>query len=116
MGALMQGELHLTNTARLRLKESDRLAAVTRVLGRMGADITEQADGLTIVGRDRLVVGTCVDSCNDHRIAMMAAIAATRCRRPITVLGAQCVAKSYPTFWEDYETLGGIISRQEEFA
>ena len=52
-----------------------------------------------------------MDSHNDHRIAMMAAIAATRCERPVTVTGAECVAKSYPNFWEDYERLGGRIER-----
>ena len=55
-----------------------------------------------------------VDSHNDHRIAMMAAIAATRCEQPVTVAGAECVAKSYPNFWEDYEKLGGRIVRQED--
>jgi 3-phosphoshikimate 1-carboxyvinyltransferase len=49
-----------------------------------------------------------LDVWNDHRIAMMAAIAATRCKDPVTVLGAECVQKSYPTFWEDYRALGGI--------
>ena len=50
-----------------------------------------------------------VDSHNDHRIAMMAAIAATRCEKPVTIRGAECVNKSYPNFWEDYRKLGGII-------
>ncbi|MDE7260614.1 MAG: 3-phosphoshikimate 1-carboxyvinyltransferase, partial [Oscillospiraceae bacterium] len=47
--------------------------------------------------------------CNDHRIAMMAAIAATRCREPVTLLGAECVAKSYPGFWDHYRMLGGVF-------
>ena len=50
-----------------------------------------------------------MDSANDHRIAMMAAIAATRCEAPVTVMGAGCVAKSYPGFWDDYRALGGEI-------
>ena len=50
-----------------------------------------------------------VDCCNDHRIAMMAAVAACACRRPITLLGAECVNKSYPGFWEDYRQLGGDL-------
>jgi 3-phosphoshikimate 1-carboxyvinyltransferase len=44
---------------------------------------------------------------NDHRIAMAAAIASTVCQKPVTVLGAQCVQKSYPAFWEEYQRLGG---------
>jgi len=111
MAAVRQGTTYIVNAARLRIKESDRLAAVTQVLDQMGADVTEQAEGLTIVGRDSLAGGVSVDSHNDHRIAMMAAVAATRCERSVTVLDAQCVAKSYPNFWEDYEALGGRIVR-----
>ena len=109
MGAFMNGELRLKNAGRLRLKESDRLAAVTAALGALGAGITEEADRLVIQGRESLPGGVRIDCCNDHRIAMMAAVAATRCREPVTLIGAQCVAKSYPNFWEDYRMLGGII-------
>jgi len=111
MAAVRQGKTYITNAARLRIKESDRLAAVTGVLGKMGADITEQPEGLTILGRNGLAGGVSVDSCNDHRIAMMAAVAATRCQKPVTVVDAHCVAKSYPDFWADYEKLGGRINR-----
>ena len=45
---------------------------------------------------------------------LMAAIAATNCDAPITITGAECVRKSYPSFWADYEALGGIITRTEE--
>ena len=101
----------LTNAARLRIKESDRLASVTAVLGALGADITEGPDFLEIRGKETLSGGAAVDSFNDHRIAMMAAIAATLCETPITITGAQCVAKSYPDFWEEYERLGGKLER-----
>lgn len=111
MAAVRQGTTRIVNAARLRIKESDRLAAVTQVLNAMGGDVAEQPDGLTIVGKERLVGGVEIDSQNDHRIAMMAAIAATRCQLPVTVVDAHCVAKSYPTFWEDYEALGGKIDR-----
>lgn len=111
MAAVRKGRTYITNAARLRTKESDRLAAVTEVLCKMGADVTEQPEGLCIVGKASLAGGVSVDSCNDHRIAMMAAVAATRCECPVTVMGAQCVDKSYPDFWEDYEKLGGRIVR-----
>ena len=112
MAALRTGQTtRLTNAARLRIKESDRLAAVTRVLGALGADITEEPDRLSIRGRDSLTGGVKVDSFNDHRIAMMAAVAATRCVKPVTITGAECVAKSYPHFWEDFEALGGKIQK-----
>lgn len=103
--------IRLTNAARLRMKESDRLTSVSQVLGALGADVTEGPDFLEIRGNERLAGGVTVDSFNDHRIAMMAAIAATRCVKSVTITGAQCVAKSYPNFWEDYEALGGKIIR-----
>ena len=111
MAALRPGVTRLTNAARLRIKESDRLAAVTRVLNAMGAQVTEHWTSLTVRGKDRLAGGVKVDSFNDHRIAMMAAVAATRCIKPIAITGAECVAKSYPTFWDDYEMLGGKIQK-----
>ena len=106
--AVRQGTTRLVNAGRLRIKESDRLAAITAALNALGARVTEHSDSLTIYGQDGLTGGT-VDCCNDHRIAMMAAIAATRCREPVTLLGAECVAKSYPDFWEHYRMLGGVF-------
>ena len=114
MAALCPGcTTRLTNAARLRMKESDRLTAVNQVLSALGADVEEGPDFLKIRGRERLAGGVKVDSFNDHRIAMMAAIAATCCVKPVTITGAQCVAKSYPNFWEEYERLGGKIQKSE---
>jgi 3-phosphoshikimate 1-carboxyvinyltransferase len=104
---------HLVGAARLRIKESDRLATVTQVLNALGGKVEEYPDSLTITGADTLPGGVTVDSFNDHRIAMMAAVAATGCQQPVTITGAQCVAKSYPNFWEDYEALGGRVIRSE---
>ena len=112
MGALMNGRLSIENAARLRVKESDRLAAVTAVLSALGADVEEGPDFLKIRGKERLAGGVKVDSFNDHRVSMMAAIAAAQCAKPVTITGAQCVAKSYPDFWVEYERLGGSIRRE----
>ncbi len=98
----------LVNAARLRLKESDRLTTVTTVLNTLGARVEEHPDALTIIATESLHGGT-VETYLDHRIAMMAAIAATRSTAPVVVLGAECVSKSYPNFWEDYRSLGGKI-------
>ena len=106
------GVTHLTHAARLRDKESDRLSAVAEVLTALGAEVLEGPDSLTLTGRDSLPGGAVVDSRNDHRIAMMAAVAALACEAPVTITGAECVAKSYPSFWEDYEKLGGDIRRE----
>ena len=102
---------YITNAARLRIKESDRLTAVTTVLNALGASVQELPDGLVIHGVDALAGGVTVDSFNDHRIAMMTAMAATRCTAPVKLTDAGCVKKSYPNFWEDYEKLGGRVQR-----
>ena len=114
--AALRGEGNITrivNAARLRIKESDRLTAVTTVLNALGAHIEELDDGLVIYGKDELEGGITVDPFNDHRIAMMTAVAATRCREAVMVVNAECVRKSYPNFWEDYEKLGGKLRREE---
>ena len=107
-GALLNGTLYLRDAGRLRIKESDRLATITAALRALGADVIEEPDRLIITGKPSLPGGT-VDCANDHRIAMMAAIAATGCTGPVTLLGADCVKKSYPDFWEVYQALGGEI-------
>ena len=113
MAALRAGRTtRIVNAARLRIKESDRLAAVTQVLNALGADVEEHEDHLIIRGKDELAGGVTVSGHNDHRIAMMAAIAAIRCERAVTITGAECVRKSYPDFWEAYEALGGHIERE----
>ena len=106
MAAVRRGTTHLTNAARLRMKESDRLASVTAMLRSLGGSAEEGPDFLTIRGVPRLTGGT-VDGANDHRIVMAAAIAATAREGPVTILGAEAVNKSYPDFWEVYRTLGG---------
>ena len=108
MAALRNGyTTYIGNAARLRIKESDRLATVTQALNALGAQVEEGPDFLKITGKDGLTGGVTVDCCNDHRIAMMAAVAATRCAEPVTLLGAECVSNSYPNFWEEYKRLGG---------
>lgn len=103
----------IANAARLRIKESDRLATVTEVLTALGAEVEEHADHLVITGKDSLPGGVIVSGHNDHRIAMMAAIAATNCAAPVTITGAECVRKSYPSFWDEYARLGGKIALSE---
>ena len=106
--AAAPGTTRIYNAGRLRLKESDRIETVWRLLTKLGADAEQMEDGLRIHGGKPLPGGA-VDSCNDHRIAMAAAVASTLCTGPVTVLGAEAVGKSYPKFWEDFETLGGEI-------
>ncbi len=109
MAAVRAGTTRLTNAARLRAKESDRLASVTRALRAMGGQVEEYADSLTIHGVKRLPGGGVVDCANDHRIAMMAAVCAASAEAPVKLLGAECVRKSYPEFWTHFQSLGGEL-------
>lgn len=106
LAALSKGTSKITNCARLRIKECDRLAAITEELNKLGAKVTELPDSLVINGVSEFHGGIC-DSHNDHRIPMSLAIAATRGSLPVTINGAECVGKSYPTFFEDYVSIGG---------
>lgn len=105
LGACAAGETRLVNAARLRLKESDRLASVSAMLRALGGTVTEFPDALVITGG--ALAGGTVDSCRDHRIAMSAAIASIRCKQEVNILGADAVKKSYPAFYQDFNLLGG---------
>lgn len=94
-----------TDIQRLRMKESDRVATTIALITNLGGSASATEDTLTVSGTD--LQGGTVDAANDHRIAMSAAIAATVCTAPVTILGAECVKKSYPRFWEEYARLGG---------
>ena len=102
--ACSQGAV-FTEIGRLRLKESDRVASVIAMLEALGGKAEATADTLTVYGTG--LIGGTVDSVNDHRIAMSAAIASTVCTKPVTILGAECVKKSYPGFWDEFSRLGG---------
>ena len=113
LAAVSPGETRFINAGRLRIKESDRLATTTALLKNLGAEVEELADGLIVRGKNRLTGGT-VDSANDHRIAMSAAIASLACDGPVILTGAQAVNKSYPAFWTDFQRLGGRVTLEEE--
>lgn len=109
LGAYAKGQTQLTNAKRLRLKESDRLVAITKMLRAMGVRLKELEDALIIFGDPDKLKGANVDCCSDHRIAMAAAIAASRAQGETTLHGAECVQKSYPSFFEDFQRLGGNV-------
>ena len=94
-----------TNIQRLRMKESDRVEAVVQMIRSLGGKAEADDHTLTVSGTG--LTGGTVNAFHDHRIAMSAAIAATGCMQPVTILGAECVQKSYPLFWEEYKRLGG---------
>ena len=107
--ALCNGTTEVINAGRLRIKECDRLAAVTSELNKLGAKITEKEDGLIIEGVSKLKGGCTVWSHKDHRIAMTLAIASTVCEEPIIIKDYECVSKSYPEFWNDFKNVGGVF-------
>ena len=106
LGAYGKEKSVIYNAERLRIKESDRLAACADMLGRLGADITVTDDGLIMKPVNGLHGGE-VSSFGDHRIVMSAAIAALRCSGDVIIHGAEAVEKSYPDFFRDYTLLGG---------
>lgn len=112
LGSLAQGRTRVINAERLRIKESDRLAAMTSELKKLGAHIDETPDGMIIDGVKSLM-GARVESWNDHRIAMALTIAGIKTFGSIRISGAEAVKKSYPRFFEDVKMLGG---RAEAFA
>ncbi len=106
LGTILPGSLRITGCARLRIKESDRLEAITSGLSILGAHIKTDGDDLVIEGGyesvSRVVT---VDSDNDHRIAMSLAVASLVSNRTIEIEGASCVNKSWPSFWKDMEAM-----------
>jgi len=98
------GGLIVRDAGELRVKESDRLTAVTRNLQAMGAQLEQTADGWRIPGGQRLH-GAEIDSFGDHRIAMAFAIAALLAKGETVMRNSECVAISYPGFFADLEKL-----------
>ena len=97
------------NIARLRLKESDRVQAVAEMLTNFGAQVQVSEDSMAVF--PARFKGCIIDSKNDHRIAMSAAIASTVADGPVSILNAQCVSKSYPQFWSEFTRLGGYYEQ-----
>lgn len=108
--ALSDGKTEIINSERLRIKECDRLSAVTSELNKLGAKIEEKKDGLVIEGVKEFKGNVEVWSHKDHRIAMTLAVASTMCKEPIILKDYECVSKSYPNFFEDFKQLGGTFN------
>lgn len=108
--ATATGTSRISGAARLRLKESDRLQTTAELLRALSVRVDVTDDGLVIHGTGKLSGGI-VRCENDHRIAMSAALASCFAEEEITLLGAECVNKSYPAFWEDFVSLGGKIKQ-----
>ena len=109
--AVAQGTTVFTGVGRLRYKESDRLAAVKDLLAAFGIASQIGEDTFTVFGGEP-VVAAAVDSYGDHRIAMSAAVMSAVASGVTTINGHTCVAKSYPSFFDDFAMLGGEIKTE----
>ncbi|MBR2724279.1 MAG: 3-phosphoshikimate 1-carboxyvinyltransferase [Ruminococcus sp.] len=110
--ALAEGKTTIKGAARLKFKESDRLRTVCDMINALGGNCEVFDDGLVIEGV-KMLTGGMADACNDHRIAMSAAIAALKCEGPVEIKGAEAVNKSYPNFFEDLRSLGVKVEVEE---
>ena len=106
VAAFALGPTRIRNIRRLRLKESDRVASVLALIRSLGGRAEAEENEMTIEGMGSLRGGR-ADAFGDHRIAMAAAVAGTGTDRPVHIVGAEAVSKSYPGFFEQFTELGG---------
>jgi len=99
-----EGKTVIKDAEELRVKETDRIQAVTDVLTTLGANVNEQDDGMIIEGKTALSGGN-IKSYNDHRIAMMGVIASLITKDKVTLDDGSSIAVSYPSFFEDLNTV-----------
>ena len=114
LAAFIPGTSRLTNIQRLHLKESDRVQSICSVLRAFGVTV-ELSDNQTelIITGGKQPVSCIVDSCNDHRMVMMATILASYATGPVIITHAEAINKSYPLFFEHFNQLGGICHSVE---
>lgn len=108
VAAASPGETLFTGTRRLRLKESDRTATMEDVLKRFGAEVENRENEFSVRGSEEPFRGGEIETGGDHRIAMAAAVGATHADGPVELDDAACAAKSYPSFFADFERLERI--------
>ena len=111
LASVADGETKIYNAGRLRIKESDRIETTVAMIKALGGDIRAEGDCIYITGKKSLSGGV-VNSENDHRIAMSAAVAAAICENAVEILGAEAVEKSYGNFFDEYKKLGAEVSEE----
>ena len=104
---LAEGESRLTGCSRLRLKECDRLAATIEVLNQLGGSARADGDDIVVQGVAKLRGGVTIPNYNDHRMVMLASVAATVAQEPVTVEGVEAINKSWPDYVNVFKQLGG---------
>lgn len=111
VAAAREGDTLFTGTKRLRLKESDRVAAMADVLGRFGAKTDASEGEFAVHGKRGSFSGGSFESFGDHRIAMSIAVGATNADSAVTIDDETCAAKSYPGFFDDFMSRLTVFSR-----
>ena len=106
-----QGTTIFDNIRRLRIKESDRVQSILQLLGMAGIYAFASDNTLTVTGGPAR--NASYDPSGDHRMAMAAAVLASAKNVKITISDAECTAKSYPAFFDDFNALGGIVLKQQ---
>ena len=106
VASLQKETTHISHIERLRYKESDRLEATCTILNALGAHVEMKNNELWIEGVESLQGGT-VSSYGDHRLVMLEAMASCFCKQAVVIDDHDCVKKSYPSFFEDFQRLGG---------
>jgi 3-phosphoshikimate 1-carboxyvinyltransferase len=107
LGCLAQGETVIRDAEELRVKESDRISTMAANLRALGQDVEVTSDGMVVRGGRGIRGGCEVRSHGDHRIAMCMAVLSLFADAPVAVLDTDCIATSYPDFWQHLELLGG---------
>ncbi|MFC6785743.1 3-phosphoshikimate 1-carboxyvinyltransferase [Halobaculum halobium] len=106
LGAVADGETRIVNAEHVRYKETDRVAAMAESLEKLGAEVTEERDSLTVHGGDSALAGTTVHGRGDHRLVMALTVAGLVADGETTVTGAEHVDVSFPGFFETMADLG----------
>ena len=111
LASFTNGETNIVNAARLRMKESDRIEAMETELKKWGVDITSTFDSIQIHGKEHYKSNNTVEifGHNDHRIVMAMTVFGLCAGSECIIDDAQAITKSYPTFFEDIQSLGGKV-------
>jgi 3-phosphoshikimate 1-carboxyvinyltransferase len=107
VGCFAKGCTKIINASIARKKESDRIHCIATELKKMGAHLEEEQEGLTLF--PSALQSACVTSHQDHRLAMALTVACLSSECGGTVLGTECIAKTYPNFYETFSSLGAKI-------
>lgn len=116
MAAFAEGQTTFFNAGRLRMKELDRLSAISDGVCKLGGNAEVFDDILMVYGGRRMTGGVTISAFGDHRIAMALSIGALGCEKPTIITGVESVIKAYPNFYKDFKALGGnmdVVTQSE---